>query len=513
MPFCWAPLVVVLDQAAAYESVGLGLLHGTVLNAAAFSWLLGGLVKVGGTSSPAAVAIFILFALVQGGRTALLAACVVASRRARLSAALVFPLALVATDFLYPYVFPWQTAIFTVPVPAWMQLAEFGGPLALSFWVGSVNALFAAAWMHGSGERSARLRCLVAGFALLAVVTFVGRYLIRSRSAEAAAAPTARVAVIQGNTGAKSLHAVDPIALYRDQTLKLLARDGSIDWIVWPETALPVPTLNANLRPTLRDYVFHDDSRGLGDTHISKPLLLGMVIEADGTERRGPQPALPRNALTNSAILSDTLGHIIGRYDKHELVPFGEQDALSSLPIVSDALRAVTRFSRGPRRAPIVFRGYTLGVSICYEDILRESFRESILDARPDLLVNITSDAWFAGSAAPDLHLALAILRAVEHRRYLLRATNTGISAAVAPTGEVVWRLPEDQVATGVVSVRYLRADTLYERWGDLPWTILVISGALVVAFRYLAGYAVDRSTSPRAPQAHSRRERRPRRT
>ena len=188
--------------------------------------------------------------------------------------------------------------------------------------------------------------------------------------------------------------------------------------------------------------------------------------------------------------LSDTLGHVIGRYDKRELVPFGEQDVLSSLPIVGDALRAVTRFARGSRRAPIVFRGHTLAVSICYEDILRESFRESVLEARPDLLVNITSDSWFAGSAAPDLHLALATLRAVEHRRYLLRATNTGISAAVAPTGEVVWRLPEDQVATGVVSVHYLHADTLYERWGDLPWTIFVVSGAIIVAFRCLAGHA-----------------------
>jgi apolipoprotein N-acyltransferase len=157
---------------------------------------------------------------------------------------------------------------------------------------------------------------------------------------------------------------------------------------------------------------------------------------------------------------------------------------------VGNALRAVTRFARGPRRAPIVFRGHTFEVSICYEDILRESFRESVLDARPDLLVNITSDSWFAGSAAPDLHLALATLRAVEPRRYLLRATNTGLSAAIAPTGEIVWRLPEDKVAAGVVSVHYLRADTLYERWGDLPWTIFVVSGAIIVALRCLAGHA-----------------------
>jgi apolipoprotein N-acyltransferase len=482
VPCCWAPLVVALERATFRESLGFGLLHGTLLNAAAFPWLIRALVDVGELSLPVALAVFVLLVLVQGGRSALLAATITASERAGLTAATAFPFALVVSDYVYPYVFPWQTAIFTVRVPAWMQLAEFGGPLALSLWVGCVNAALVAAWLERKAGTSRWLVRVAGGLALLAGVTLVGRYLVRSRSARLVTAPTARVAVVQGNAGA-TLGGGDPVPLYRARTLQLLASDPAIDWVLWPETTLSVPTPESQLHATLRDFVLQGDESG-AKAHISKPLLLGMIIEADGPKRGSAGALRSKNTLTNSAVLSDSFGRVLGRYDKRELVPFGEQDALPSLPFMHEALRAVTSFARGPRRPPIVVQGHPIAVSICYEDILRESFRESVVETDPELLVNLTSDSWFAGSAAPDLHFALSTLRAVEHRRDLIRATETGISAVIDATGEVVWRLPENETVAAVAPVHYLRGVTLYERWGDWPWTILTVMGGAGLALR-----------------------------
>jgi apolipoprotein N-acyltransferase len=477
VPFCWAPLVVVLDRAALRESLGFGLLHGTLLNATAFPWLVRALVDVGELSLPASLVVFVVFALVQGGRTLLLAGIIKAAERAGLTAATAFPFALVVTDYVYPFVFPWQTAVFTVGVRAWMQLAEFGGPLALSLWVGCVNAALAAAWVHRNAGRSRWLVRVGGGLAVLAGVTLIGRYLVRSRSARLLAAPIARVAVVQGNAG--TARGADPVPLYRERTLQLLASEPAVDWVLWPETTLSVPTPESKLRATLRNYVLQGDDSSI-TTRISKPVLLGMIIEADPPA----SGSFSGNALTNSAVFSDSFGHVLGRYDKRELVPFGERDILADVPWLNDTLRAVTRFAPGPRRAPIVVYGHPIAVSICYEDILRESFRESVVESSAELLVNLTSDSWFAQSAAPELHLALATLRAVEHRRDLVRATETGVSAVIDPMGKLVWRLPANETAAAVVPVHYLRGVTLYERWGDWPWTILTLMGGVGLVLR-----------------------------
>lgn len=103
----------------------------------------------------------------------------------------------------------------------------------------------------------------------------------------------------------------------------------------------------------------------------------------------------------------------------------------------------------------------------------------------PELLVNLTSDAWFGSSPAAELHLALASLRAVEHRRQLLRVTTDGVTALVEPTGEVTQRLPRGEPASSVFLVRWLSGGTPFEAVGDVPWWIvalLLFAGLLVNA-------------------------------
>ena len=133
-------------------------------------------------------------------------------------------------------------------------------------------------------------------------------------------------------------------------------------------------------------------------------------------------------------------------------------------------------FSAGPPRQPLLdVAGQRIGVSICYED----AFGEEVIEALPGatLLVNVSNDAWFGDSIAPAQHLQIARMRALETGRYLLRATNTGISAIIGPQGQILARSPQFEVHDLKGSVQGMTGMTPYARWGN--W--VVISGALVL--------------------------------
>src|SRR5690606_33327215 len=120
-----------------------------------------------------------------------------------------------------------------------------------------------------------------------------------------------------------------------------------------------------------------------------------------------------------------------------------------------------------------------LAASICYEDILAERFRDAVLRTLPDLLVNLTSDAWFVGSDAKDFHFALAKLRSVEHGKYMVRATRDGVSGVVDSAGRVRLRVDASTSEAHHAEVRWLAELTPYTRHGD-AWLWLLGSTALL---------------------------------
>ncbi len=133
-------------------------------------------------------------------------------------------------------------------------------------------------------------------------------------------------------------------------------------------------------------------------------------------------------------------------------------------------------FSAGDARRPLLRVGDgSVGASVCYEDVFPEEVIEALPDAR--YLVNVSNDAWFGDSLAPHQHLEIARMRALETGRFLLRATNTGISAILGPDGAVLSSLPLDKegVVTGVI--RSAEGSTPFSRWVNLP----VVVGSVVV--------------------------------
>jgi apolipoprotein N-acyltransferase len=223
---------------------------------------------------------------------------------------------------------------------------------------------------------------------------------------------------------------------------------------------------------------------------LGVPLLLNIMTHDGDWPPRWPPSALDAEkgfALFNSAILVSKDGSVQGQYRKYHLAPFGEYVPLRRLfkSFGTFALREAD-FSAGKVLRPIPFqtgRGFrTMGIMICLEDMFPEIARRYARHGA-DLLVNLTNGGWYGGSSAVFQHFDYSRYRAIENRRSLARATNTGVTAVISPTGEILAEAPPFSESAILASVPLGGPSTLYTRWGDLPgFACLAAFGALLLS-------------------------------
>src|SRR5713226_3832128 len=187
-----------------------------------------------------------------------------------------------------------------------------------------------------------------------------------------------------------------------------------------------------------------------------------------GVERVAPGPQI-----WNSAIVVDESGRIGDHYDKIQLLAFGEYIPFGDwFPKLYEWSPLATHLTRGTITAPLRWRSYRFATFICYEDILPGIVRATMSDhgeGRAHAMVNLTNDSWYGAGHEQEQHLMLAAVRSIEHRRWLLRATSTGISAFVDATGRVVQRIERNVRGVAVHEVPMLQGTTPYEVLGDWP--------------------------------------------
>jgi apolipoprotein N-acyltransferase len=175
-----------------------------------------------------------------------------------------------------------------------------------------------------------------------------------------------------------------------------------------------------------------------------------------------------------------------------EYLPLGDQ-----FPILYQLSPNSGSFVQGTHVAPLSLGPWRISTPVCYEDILPGLIREMVTHANPHILINLTNDAWFGDTQEPRIHLRLAQFRAIEHRRYLVRATNSGVSAIIDPVGRIVAR-------TGLKTRENLRArvhmmdgETFYGRVGDWPgWLSLLVTGCMFLRRRGSTAYVIGRPFS-----------------
>jgi apolipoprotein N-acyltransferase len=279
---------------------------------------------------------------------------------------------------------------------------------------------------------------------------------------QAAGSPVA-VALLQGNVAQelKWREEMRPRILEEYRRM-IVAADAPI--VIIPETALP-----ALLDQLPTEYVaaLREHARATG-----KHILLGTV---ERNPRGGEVDYY--NSLVSLADPS------LPSYRKRHLVPFGEYIPPGFGWILAVLKIPMSDFARGgPEQAALSAAGIPLGVAICYEDIFGEELIESLPRAR--LLVNVSNDAWFGRSFAAEQHLQFSQMRALETGRWMVRSTNTGVTAVIDPLGRVASRLPQFTQATLVQRVEPRTGMTPYARFGNVPAIVLALALAVFVARR-----------------------------
>jgi apolipoprotein N-acyltransferase len=353
--------------------------------------------------------------------------------------------------------FPWGTLGYSqylrLPI---IQVAELGGVHAVSFVLVAVNAALAGALVLSWGRAVTGMG--LAG-ALLAAVLVFGHSRLAAPPPPAAAQIALMQPAIEQPLKWDPDHATVMLKIYLELTRQAAA--GHPDLIVWPETAAPTPLRrDAGLRQTLAAL----------SGQLGVPLLIGSI----DVEGRDP----PR--LQNTAFLVDERG-IVGRYDKIHLVPFGEYVPLSGvIGFVRGWAEFIAELEPGTRA--VVFAGppAPFGIVICYEGIFPDLFREFVNNGAR-IMVNMTNDGWFGRTSGPEQHLTMYPFRAVEHRIAVVRAANTGVSAFIAPSGQIVRHLGLFQRGVLADHVPLRQGRTLYTRLGDwVAWLSLALSAASV---------------------------------
>jgi len=210
----------------------------------------------------------------------------------------------------------------------------------------------------------------------------------------------------------------------------------------------------------------------------------------------------------NSAVVLDPDGHVVLSYDKIHLVPFGEYVPWWAFPgLVGKITHEPGNFIPGSSYRVAQTPHGAMGVFICYEAIFPQLVRRLTPDG-PGVLVNISNDAWFGDSSAAFQHLEMARLRAIENHRYLLRATNDGITTVIDPCGRVVARLPRRQAAVLAARFDYVAGRTFYNAHGDVFAGLSVAAAAAILALRAVVGRRVKESRKARARNQEQRKVR-----
>ena len=343
----------------------------------------------------------------------------------------------------------------------WLDLgySQIDSPLACLAPLLGVHGVSAAVAFSGgvlvvltTGRRRLRVSVLAMG-----VAVWVGATLLDGLNWVTARGAPLSVSIVQGNIEQarkwEPAEADNILESYR----KLSETEWGRDLILWPETAVPMFLRDA------ADFIAE----------------LAVRAEETGTELVFGVPTLgqvPRQYYNSVAVVGDELGI----YRKRHLVPFGEYFPFrSALRWLNFLEVPMADFAPGVANPPpLMVKGQPAGITICYEIAYSDLVRSNLPTAA--FLITVSNDAWFGDSLAPHQHLQIARMRAFETGRYLLRATNTGISAIIDNRGRVQGVTPQDKTAVLTGEIQPMTGTTPFVRWGLTP--VLIVMALMLAA-------------------------------
>jgi apolipoprotein N-acyltransferase len=476
--FCLALLLSSILGARPRVAFFCGALHGLVFVLTCVPWIADVLAVHGGMSTAAGWGVLLVIALVWAFCTGAFGWAVqrlsVRSYTLALAAA---PFLWICTEVYRAYLpevsFPWSLLGYPAAEnPALLQLTTITGIYGLSFLAAAFNALLLWTDCGPANRIKQRLSILAAVLVVLLLVMAVGPRFVPHAEAHHLAR------VVQPNFPENTQYAGDWYADHRAELAELVnlslrpSPDGrQADLLIWPEAPAPFSFEDPHFGP----YISHLA------TEFHHPVIVG-VIEW----KPDPGNPDPHNLLApyNSAAMLNTYGQRVFEYDKIHLVPFGEYEPFPFIhQVVASVSEEVGGFHKGRNRAVGRFdSGNTVSVFICYEAIYPAEVR-AFVDRGAQLLINISNDGWFGTSEAAEQHLRMVRVRAVENRRWIVRDTNSGITASIDPYGNITPVMRRDIRDSADLPYDFRTDKTLYTRFNDwFAWMCVAVSAILVLS-------------------------------
>ena len=424
------PLLWAIRNAAPKKAFLLGWVGGFVMSLGGFWWLTDLFERFGHLPWPAALPITLIYSVYQGLIYALIALLYVLARR-HIPGWLALALSAASVELLFPLVFPWYFAITQAYHPAVIQVAEFTGPIGVSVLMFLTGGALWDVWT-GFESRGKPPWHTAIPLILVALSFIWGHWRIGEIRSRAASASKMKVALIQTGIGiydGSRFFGAHQLIVGQKASQKAEQLVPGLDLLVWSESSYPyyVP------RNQKVDFALPDGSpeRRTVRRGFTTPLIMGSIT-------------VDHTGHYNSMILWDRQGRMAGLYDKNWLLVFGEYipfyDSLTFLHSFFQA-HNMSNLTHGHDVHLLHHEKAELGPMICYEDILT-SYSRRLGRLGPQVLVNITNDAWFGPEVEPWEHMALAIYRSVEMRRPLIRTVNVGVTGIISPWGELIRHAP-----------------------------------------------------------------------
>jgi apolipoprotein N-acyltransferase len=404
-------------------------------------------------------------------------------KKTDIPALLVAPLIWTTLEFLRSYMFggfPWSSLGYSqYTFLPFIQFSDITGVYGVSFFIVAVNGALVDVLLFKRRYVERPLSSFlptISGFVVLGLsIVFAFSYGVY-RMHQHRSGSVVKAAVIQGNIEQDKKW--DPayqrsvIDAFKD--LSFSAARERPDLIVWPETSLP--------------FYFKSDKELTAymlsfQKQFNSYLLFGSVTAKDRNKNK--KSSVPRYA--NSAVLVDKNGTITYIYDKIHLVPFGEFVPLRQLLSFVDLTGSIGDFVPGESYIKAVTPFGSFGTLICYE-IIFPGLARKFYSKGGDFIVTITNDAWFGRTAGPYQHFSMAVFRAIENRKPVIRCANTGISGFIDSCGRILGK-------TDIFSRTYLQSAvttdktiSYYSKYGDI-FSYLSIVGTLLMLIRKKSRY------------------------
>jgi apolipoprotein N-acyltransferase len=367
-----------------------------------------------------------------------------------------------------PMVFPWTPAGGAMTWPSSVQIAEIIGERGATALFALVSGLLAEGVLSLRAARRRNeslmpgLRSLIAATALFAVLTGGGKLRMSQIAAERAAAPKMKIALVQPSIEARERWEKNRAEAILTKLTRLTraAESAGAELVVWPEAAYPYTLSQSGRRAPIGRYAPLQPG-------VHGPLLTGAIMHTDAEA-------------TNSAVVIGTDGTISEPYHKIHLLWFGETVPLADVfPWIRKTFARGMGLTPGEHQVMLPAGNVKAAVLNCFEDTLPGAGREAA-GVSPNLLVNVTNDAWFAGSQESALHLRVASMRTIELRRDMIRAVNFGPTTWVDATGRIRGRLDPPEPGFLMTEPALLdRAPTFYARFGDVPFALLGVAALI----------------------------------